>query len=158
MVITWTWLLFLSVNRLIPHVWLRLTAHQLLFPKWSTWNSIGYNLLLIVHWRLLIKSGNGKYHVGYVITTHFDVVKAEYLPVVTLAQLTKSDALKKAWTLAKGKTAHIYTHSTYTFGIVHDFGILWNKAFLLPVEIKLKMPCMFRNYWIQYYTFCFSYC
>lgn len=71
-----------------------------------------------------LRVDNGKQYVGYAITTHFDVVKAEYLPVVTSAQQTKSDALKKAWTLAKGRAFHIYTHGRYTFGIVHDFGIL----------------------------------
>ena len=56
-----------------------------------------------------LKVDNGKQCVGYAITTHFDVVKAEYLPVVTSAQQTKADAVKKVWTLAKGKAAHIYT-------------------------------------------------
>ena len=50
-----------------------------------------------------LKVDNGKQCVGYAITTNFDVVKAEYLPVVTSAQQTKADALQKACTLAKAK-------------------------------------------------------
>ena len=42
-------------------------------------------------------------------------------------------------TLAKGKTANIYSDSTYTFRVAHDFGILWkHRAFLTSSRNKSK--------------------
>lgn len=55
----------------------------------------------------------------------------------------------EACTLAKGKTADIYTDNRYAFRVAHDFGCDGNNmASLLSAEIKCKMACMFRNYWM----------
>lgn len=81
------------------------------------------------------------------ITTSFDVVEAASLPTVTSAQQAELCTLKWACTLAKDKTARIYTDSRNASEVAYDFGILWNPlGFLTFSERKLKMDSMVRNY------------
>ena len=94
-----------------------------------------------------LKGDNGKYHAGYEISTLFDVIQVAPLPLVTTAELAELYALKQASTLAKGKLP--------TFILIVDMLSDWlmilkccggNVNSLLPVEIRLKMALMFRNY------------
>lgn len=51
--------------------------------------------------------------------------------MATATQQTELYALTWAWTLAKDKTANIYTDSRYAFEVAHDFGMLWKQYGLL---------------------------
>ena len=82
-----------------------------------------------------LKGDSGKYYAGHAITTSFDVIEATSLPMATLAQ----HAFIQACTLAKDKTANIYTDSRYAFGVVHDFGMFLKQCgFLTFSGNKIK--------------------
>ena len=83
-----------------------------------------------------MKGDNGKYCVGYAITTLFDAVEAASLSMTTSAQYTKLYALTWACTLGKDKTANVNTISRHGFEVVHDFRMWKQHGFLLPVEVK----------------------
>ena len=83
-----------------------------------------------------LKGDDGKYCVGYAITTLYDAVEAASLSMTTSAQYTKLYALSWACTLGKDKTANIYTISTHAFEVLHDFRMWKQHGFLLPGEIK----------------------
>ena len=77
------------------------------------------------HGSLMVLTDTGKYCAGYAISTPMDVVEVVPWPLVTTAQQAELYALTQACTLTQGKTANIDTDSRYTFGMAHDFGILW---------------------------------
>ena len=79
----------------------------------------------------LTDDDSGKYHAGYVTATPFDVVEAATSPMATSAQQPELYALTKAYTLAKGRTANIYTDGRYAFGVPHDFEMLWEQCVFL---------------------------
>lgn len=56
------------------------------------------------------------------------------LPGVCSAQVAELVALTEALQLADGHSATIYTNSRYAFGVVHDFGQLWN--FMDSLQLK----------------------
>ena len=68
-----------------------------------------------------LKGENGKYCAGYAIANTFDIIESAPLPIATSARKAELYALTQACTLAKGKTANIYTYSRYAFGGAHDF-------------------------------------
>lgn len=85
------------------------------------------------------KNENGKYCAGYTIVTSFDIIEAATLPLATSAQQAELYSLTWARILAKGKTVNIYTDSTYAFGLVYDFGMLWKQcSFLTANEDKIE--------------------
>ena len=90
-----------------------------------------------------LKGDNGTYCIGYVISLPCDVIEVEPLPLAAMAQQAKLQALQQACSLAKGKTAHIYTDSSYAF-----LSSAWGSklTFLPPAKMKFKMASMLRNY------------
>uniref|UniRef100_K7EYH5 RNase H type-1 domain-containing protein n=1 Tax=Pelodiscus sinensis TaxID=13735 RepID=K7EYH5_PELSI len=64
---------------------------------------------------------------GYASCTVWDVVESAPLPAVSSAQVAELIALTRACHIAAGASATIYTDSQYTFGVVHDFGMLWKQ-------------------------------
>ena len=58
--------------------------------------------------------------------------------MITLVQQAEIYALTWACTLAKGKTANIYTENIYAFGVAHDFGMLQKQCgFLISSRNKI---------------------
>ena len=99
-----------------------------------------------------LNGSNGRYCAVYAIAILFDVVEAASLPMVMSAQQAELYTLMWACTLAKDKTANIYTNSRYAFGVAHDMGMLWKQCgFLTSSKNKIKMAPMFRSYWMQYF-------
>ena len=74
-----------------------------------------------------LKDENGEYCAGYAIATSSEVIKAAPLPLATSAQRAESYALTQAYSSAMGKTANIHTNSRNTFGVAHNFGMLWKQ-------------------------------
>lgn len=95
-------------------------------------------------------------------------VEYEPLPNAKSTQVAKFVALVRACTLAKEGRVNVYTDSRYGFGVVPDFGMLWEtrgfmteartpiknrkwlvnllKALLLPQEVdKLKIKVYMVN-------------
>lgn len=56
------------------------------------------------------------------------------LPGVHSAQVAELIALTKAFQYASGKSATVYTDSCYAFGVVHDFGQLWQLCSFLTAQ------------------------
>ncbi len=55
------------------------------------------------------------------------------------AQAAKLVALTRACTLASGSVANIYTDSRYAFGVIHDFGVIWQtRKFLTSAGSPIK--------------------
>ena len=48
--------------------------------------------------------------------------------MASVAQEAELYTLTWAYTLAKDKTANIYTKSIYAFRVAHDFGMLWKQC------------------------------
>ena len=77
----------------------------------------------------------------------FDVFETTPLPLATSAQRAKLYALTQACTLARGKTANIYTDGRYAFRVAHDFEMLQKQhSFLIPAGRKSRTVLMLRNY------------
>lgn len=68
-----------------------------------------------------LNGDNGKYGAEYASATPSDIVEAAHLPMAMLTQEAELYALTQACTLAKSKTANIYTDSKYAFRTAHDF-------------------------------------
>ena len=54
-------------------------------------------------------------------------------------------ALTEVCSLAKGKTANIYTGSQYSFGATRDFGITWKQGFPTSNGEKIKNGSYMQN-------------
>lgn len=57
----------------------------------------------------------------------FTVIERAYLPTFISAQQAKLYTLTCAHTVAKGKTANIYTDCRNGFRVIKDFGMLWKQ-------------------------------
>lgn len=68
--------------------------------------------------------------------THHDILLHGKLPSHYSAQAAELIALTEACKLASGKSVNIYTDSCYTFGVVHDFGALWQHRVFLTSSGK----------------------
>lgn len=64
---------------------------------------------------------------GYAVVSPVSVPENGPLPDASSAQEAKLIALTRACQVAKQKSAHIYSNSRYTFGVAHDFGMLWKQ-------------------------------
>lgn len=71
-----------------------------------------------------LKGNNGKYCAGFATSTPFDSVETAPLLMATSAQHTELYSLTVTCTLAKGKTANIYTNRRHGFRVPHNFGML----------------------------------
>ena len=58
--------------------------------------------------------------------------------MVPLSQQAELFALKWAFTLAKDKTANIYTDNRYVSGVARGFGKLWKQRSSLPFQRNLN--------------------
>ncbi len=67
----------------------------------------------------------GNRRAGYAVTSTTEVVASGRLPDHFSAQAAELVALTRACTLASGSVANIYTDSRYAFGVIHDFGVIW---------------------------------
>uniref|UniRef100_K7F6G4 RNase H type-1 domain-containing protein n=1 Tax=Pelodiscus sinensis TaxID=13735 RepID=K7F6G4_PELSI len=68
-----------------------------------------------------------------------ETLEAAPLPSVTSAQVAELVALTRTCFLAEGRSASIYTDSRYAFGVVHDFGTLWQaRGFLTSAGTPIK--------------------
>ena len=87
-----------------------------------------------------LKGDNVKYCTGYAIINTFDtVVEATSLSVASLVQQAGLHTLTQGCTLAKDKTANIYTDSRCTLRIVHGFRMLWKQhGFLTFCRNRIK--------------------
>ena len=86
-----------------------------------------------------LKGDNGKYCAGYAIKTPFGDLEAASLPMVTSCQQAKLYPLTWTCTLAKDKTAKIYTDSRYAFRVAYDFEMLCKRCgFLASCEYIIK--------------------
>lgn len=64
---------------------------------------------------------------GYAIVSSHETLEAYSLPTVKSTQAAELIGLTRACTLAKGKTATIYTDSRYAFGVCHAVGTIWKS-------------------------------
>lgn len=81
----------------------------------------------------------GNRRAGYAVTSVNDVVASGRLPDHFSAQAAELIALTRACTLASGSTANIYTDSRYAFGVIHDFGVIWQtRQFLTSSGTPIK--------------------
>ncbi len=67
----------------------------------------------------------GNRRAGYAVTSTAEVVASGRLPDHFSAQAAELVALTRACTLASGSVANVYTDSRYAFGVIHDFGVIW---------------------------------
>ncbi|XP_077137537.1 uncharacterized protein LOC143803640 [Ranitomeya variabilis] len=67
----------------------------------------------------------GRFHTGYAVVTHDQVISAGSLPPHMSAQEAELKALTLACQEATEKVVNIYTDSRYAFGVAHDFGSIW---------------------------------
>lgn len=84
-----------------------------------------------------LKDENGKY-AGYCYCNSLKVTELAPLPLVTLARQAELYTLTRACTLAKGRTANIYTNSPYAIRVANDFGRLWKQGCLTSNRDKIK--------------------
>lgn len=74
-----------------------------------------------------IEDNEGKHQAGCAVTPPLDIVKLALLSLATATQQAELYALIWACTLAKGKTANVYTISQYAFGVDRELGMLWKQ-------------------------------
>ncbi len=59
--------------------------------------------------------------------------------IIFQLKLQELVALTRACTLASGSVANIYTDSRYAFGVIHDFGVIWQtRKFLTSAGSPIK--------------------
>ncbi len=81
----------------------------------------------------------GNRRAGYAVTSTTEVVASGRPPDHFSAQAAELVALTRACTLASGSVANIYTDSRYAFGVIHDFGVLWQtRKFLTSAGSPIK--------------------
>ncbi len=81
----------------------------------------------------------GNRRAGYAVTSTAEVVASGRLPDHFSAQAAELVALTRACTLASGSVANIYTDSRYAFGVIHDFGVIWQtRKFLTFAGSPIK--------------------
>ncbi len=81
----------------------------------------------------------GNRRAGYAVTSTTEVVASGRLPDHFSAQAAELVALARACTLASGSVANIYTDSRYAFGVIHDFGVIWQtRKFLTSAGSPIK--------------------
>ncbi len=81
------------------------------------------------------------------VTSTTEVVASGRLPDHFSAQAAELVALTRECTLASGSVANIYTDSRYAFGVIHDFGVIWQtRKFLTSAGLvkdlmfAMKLP------------------
>lgn len=86
-----------------------------------------------------LKEETSQYQAGYIIVSLNVTTEADSMPQATSIQQAELNALSQACTLAKNKTANIYTDSQYVLGAAHDIVLLWKqKGFLTSFGQKIK--------------------
>ncbi len=81
----------------------------------------------------------GNRRAGYAVTSTTEVVASGRLPDHFSAQAAELVALTRACKLASGSVANIYTDSRYAFGVIHDFGVIWQtRKFLTSAGSPIK--------------------
>ncbi len=81
----------------------------------------------------------GNRRAGYAVTSTTEVVASGRLPDHFSAQAAELVALTRACTLDSGSVANIYTDSRYAFGVIHDFGVIWQtRKFLTSAGSPIK--------------------
>lgn len=78
----------------------------------------------------------GGMEVGYAVVTAEMTLESGALPQHWSAQKAELHALTRACELHKGQEVTIYTDSRYAFGVVHDFGTLWQQRNFLTAMGK----------------------
>lgn len=79
-----------------------------------------------------LQKPEGGFAAGFAVAVDTSVLYSETLdPGIHSAHSAELLALIKACEMAEGKTVNIYTDSRYAYGVVHDFGFLWeHRGFL----------------------------
>ena len=62
---------------------------------------------------------------GSAVVTDNEVIRSGALPAHLSAQAAELYAVIEACRCASGKMVNIYTDSCYSFGVVHDYGVIW---------------------------------
>ncbi len=106
--------------------------------KWNSRTPIeNAELELFVDGSAQVIEGNRR--AGYAVTCTTEVVASGRLPDHFSAQAAELVALTRACTLASGSVANIYTDSRYAFGVIHDFGVIWQtRKFLTSAGSPIK--------------------
>ncbi|CAM5138066.1 unnamed protein product [Eretmochelys imbricata] len=85
------------------------------------------------------RDNQGRLLARYAVVSLSETLEAAPLPSVTSAQVAELVAFTWACFLAEGCSATIYTDSRYAFGVVHDFGTLWQtQGFLTSAGTPIK--------------------
>lgn len=113
-----------SVSDEVPHNCLMLMYHLLTPPDDLQKILLGNIYFSRFTDGSYLKGNNGKYRAGFATSTPFDSVETAPLLMAISAQHTELYSLTVACTLAKGKTANIYTNRRHGFRVPHNFGIL----------------------------------
>ena len=113
-----------SVSDEVPHNCLMLMYHLLTPPDDLQKILLGNIYFSRFTDGSYLKGNNGKYCAGFATSTPFDSVETAPLLMATSAQHTELYSLTVACTLAKGKTANIYTNRRHGFRVPHNFGML----------------------------------
>ncbi|XP_069099886.1 protein NYNRIN-like [Pleurodeles waltl] len=86
------------------------------------------------------------YRAGYAVTTVDTIIESATLPPGTSAQQAELYAVTRACILADGKSVNIYTDSRYAFGVVHDFGQLWQyRGFITAAGRPIQNGLLVKN-------------
>lgn len=87
----------------------------------------------------MTKDETNHHQAAYAIVSLNETTKARPMSQATSAQQAELYKLIRAYNLAKGKTANIYIDRRYTFGVAHNFGMLWKqRGFLTSSVQKIK--------------------
>lgn len=94
-------------------------------------------------WELFVDGSaqiiDGNRRAGYTVTSTTEVIATGRLPDHFSAQTAELVALTRACTLASGSVTNIYTDSRYAFGVIHDFGVIWqSRQFLTSAGSPIK--------------------
>lgn len=92
------------------------------------------------------RSPDGTLVTGFAVCSTFEPLLHAPLPGVHTAQIAELVALTKAFTLVSGQSATVYTDSRCAFGVMYDFGQLWQiRGFLIAQGTPIKMASMLRT-------------
>ena len=76
---------------------------------------------------------------GYSVCSKTYALESSKLPRYYSAQQAELCTLIAACTLAKDKSATIYTDSQYAYGVAHDVGALWKvRGYITSSSITIK--------------------
>ncbi|XP_078529603.1 protein NYNRIN-like [Lissotriton helveticus] len=85
-----------------------------------------------------MRTSTGELVAAYAVTTETEVIETHRIDTLS-AQAAELVALTQACIRAKNLKVNIYTDSRYAFGVVHDFGVLWQeRGFMTSHGTKIQ--------------------